>query len=237
MKKRTANILAGAGIALCSIAVIGCGSSPEVPASSALSVPDVKVPVTAEAGVPVSQSTDEKAFASLVANKSFVSRPDPFALRPSEQQYEKLQESLRLFGETGGFRTDYTPPEEKVEEQAQPLETQPYRRLAGIVVGDSIFALIDMGDGQLQLIRPGQQIPNSEWTVVSIDSEKAVLRRSGNVRPRQIVVPLEAAPPSVGGAQGGGPPGGGSFGGPNGPGFGRPGGAGGRGRGGGSASD
>jgi hypothetical protein len=65
------------------------------------------------------------------------------------------------------------------------VEPQPYRRLSGIVVGDSVLALIVMGDGAgPQIIRPGLRIPNSPWRVISIDEEQAVLRRDGDVLPR-----------------------------------------------------
>jgi hypothetical protein len=67
------------------------------------------------------------------------------------------------------------------------------------VVGDSVLALIDMGNGTTELIRPGQRIPGSEWTVVSIDEEKAILRRGGNRLPRQVTVRLELPPPGFGG--------------------------------------
>lgn len=156
-------------------------------------------------------------FKKLVASKSFGSRRDPFALKPSEARFEKDQETYRLFGEIGGFTTQFEPPVEKVVEEFP--EAQPYRRLAGVVVGDSVLALIDMGDGTLQVIRPGQQIPNSEWRVVSIDQDKAVLRRSGNRTPRQVVVRLESPPPGLGGGTPGGAPGGfpGGPGGPGGP--------------------
>jgi bifunctional DNA-binding transcriptional regulator/antitoxin component of YhaV-PrlF toxin-antitoxin module len=76
------------------------------------------------------------------------------------------------------------------DEVAEVIEPQPFRRLAGIMVGDSVLAIIDMGDGNLQIVRPGQQIPGTEWTVASIDEEKAVLRRSGNKKPKEVVVPL-----------------------------------------------
>ena len=75
------------------------------------------------------------------------------------------------------------------------LEPQPPRRLAGILVGESITALIDMGDGTgLQPIRPGQEIKSGSttWIVQSIDEEKAILRRVGDdKRPKYVVVRLE----------------------------------------------
>jgi hypothetical protein len=124
-----------------------------------------------------------------------------------ERAFHINQSSERLLADVGGFRMDYEePPPVEINEVQEP---QPYRRLAGVIVGESVLGLIDMGDGRpLEIIRPGQRIPNSDWTVVSIDEEKAILRRSGNRLPRQIVVRLESPPfnPNQGG--GGGPAGG-----------------------------
>jgi hypothetical protein len=64
------------------------------------------------------------------------------------------------------------------------------------------MAIIDMGNNTpMQLIRPGMQIPNSPWKVISINEDEAVLRRSGNKRPKEIVVRLQGpiAPGSSGG--------------------------------------
>jgi len=227
MKKFVLNLTAAAA----ALAIVGCGGGEEAPVTSS-TPPAIKDPVlnlSADAGVEVTQGTDPKTLDSLIASRSFGRRSDPFALKPGERGFERQQETLRLFGETGGFGVEYTPPVERDPAQEEVVEPQPYRRLAGVVVGDSVLAIIDMGDGSpAQIIRPGQQIPNSEWRVVSIDQDKAVLRRSGNRRPRQVVVRLESPPAGVGGgigAPGGFPGGPGGPGGPSGPGgFGRPGG-------------
>lgn len=157
--------------------------------------------------------------ATLVANlktrssgnlgQSFSPRSDPFALLSEERSFETRQTSERVLGEMGGWRFDYEAPAPVETSDAQ--EPQPYRRLAGVIVGESVLALIDMGDGRLEIIRPGQRIPNSEWTVVSIDEDKAILRRGGNRLPRQIVVRLESPPAGFGGGggNGAGAPGGG----------------------------
>lgn len=151
--------------------------------------------------------------ATLVANlktrtsgnlgQSFAPRNDPFALLAEERAFESKQSAERVLSESGGWRFDYEAP--APVDDVEVLEPQPYRRLAGVIVGESVLALIDMGDGRLEIIRPGQRIPNSEWVVVSIDEDKAVLRRPGNRLPRQIVVRLESPPAGFGaGATGGG---------------------------------
>lgn len=214
----------------------GCQAPEEPPATqSAVTQPLPPIVLTSPAGVPETTpaaAADTKTLASL---KTFATRTDPFALKPNERQYDKEQEGFRIFGETG-FSVQYEGPGEEVVKQEDIPEPQPYRRLAGVVVGDSILALIDMGNGTLEVIRPGQEIPNSEWRVISIDSEKAVLRRNGNRTPRQIIVRLESPPPGMGGGigqtggggfpGGGGRPGVGSPGGGNRPGVGAPGGGG-----------
>lgn len=154
--------------------------------------------------------------ATLVANlktrntgnlgQSFAPRNDPFALLAEERSFEAKQQSERVLSESGGWRFDYEEPAPTSDVEVQ--EPQPYRRLAGVIVGESVLALVDMGDGRLEIIRPGQRIPNSEWTVVSIDEDKAILRRPGNKLPRQIVVRLESPPAGFGGgAPQGGPAG------------------------------
>lgn len=142
----------------------------------------------ADAGVnvgPRNTSLDPKLkVLAMAANYGF--RPDPFALLPVERNYEDQQLAERLIAQAGGYMTEWTPPTEK---EPEVIEQQPYRRLAGVMVGTSVLALIDMGDGKLEIVRPGQQI--GEWTVESIDLEKATLTRKGNKKPHTIVVPVQ----------------------------------------------
>lgn len=227
MNFKTNILLLGVGVALA-----GCAKAPEG------EIPDPLPPgkqvdfkPNAIAGVPIESSKDDTKFKTLVASvgRSFGSRQDPFVLLAAEKAYDRAQTGERLFSQVG-FSTEYVPPVEK--DDTPILEQQPYRRLAGVVVGtDGVIAIIDMGSGQgTQLIRPGQRIPNSQWTVVSIDEDKAVLRRSGNVEPKEIIVKLEQAPANFGTGFGGGYSGGPS-GMPGGAPYGSPSGSGGPGRG------
>jgi hypothetical protein len=80
-------------------------------------------------------------------------------------------------------------------------------RLAGVMTGNGISAIMTNGTFPALDIRPGSQIPGTEWYVVSIDAEKAVLRRTNNKRPREWVVRLQGAfdfqqPAQDGGQQG-----------------------------------
>jgi hypothetical protein len=92
------------------------------------------------------------------------------------------------------------------------------------MVGTSVLAMIDMGDGRIEIVRPGQEI--GEWTVVSIDLEKAVLTRKGSKKPHTIEVPLQKPLGGLlnpgGGNRGGNGYRGGPMGGPMGPGMGGP---------------
>jgi len=212
--------------AVLALAIVGCQQSepPLEAATPSVRAYDFKPDV--DAGWPI-----QKANAQLVADlkkmtagtygQSFLPRNDPWALLPEERSFERSQTSERVLSESGSWRFDYVAPPETG--QVETVEPQPYRRLAGVIVGESVLALIDMGDGRpLEIIRPGQRIPNSEWTVVSIDEDQAILRRTGNKLPRQIVVRLQSPLVQPGGGGTGAP------GGPPGQGAGAPGGQGGR---------
>jgi hypothetical protein len=194
--------------ALVSVALVavGClGAPPDPTASPGATVPDAKINFVSDAGVPVTQSTDPLFMHKVVVASKFGPAPqDPFKLKPYEVSYDTEQTTDRVFSSIGGYRDEFTPPNPADEAPPRVVEPQPYRRLSGVVVGDSILALIDMGNGQSYLIRPGMTIPNSEWRVVSIDMDKAVLERDGDTLPKEIVVRLELPPPGMSGGVGAG---------------------------------
>lgn len=185
------------------VVAVGCGSGNSagggVPATSSTSTSSVTYPLkNVDAGVPIEVSTDNKPYQALVlAARKYPHRGDPFQLTSEEAAYDRQQTVERLMGTMGGFSTEYTQPPEETKDIPVD-EPQPYRRLAGIVVGDSVLALIDMGDGRAStIIRPGMKIPNTEWTVVSIDQDKAILHRDGDVGPHTISVRLESPPANM----------------------------------------
>lgn len=188
---------ASAGLALI-LAATGCkGPEDTGPVRPPVTMGDIptKANISADAGIPIQQVPDAgftqtKQVASAM---SFRARQDAFALMGAENAYEREQLTARLFGEVGNFQLLYQAPPPPPDEK-QTYEPQPYRRVAGIILGDAVLALIEMEDGQVYDVRPGQQIPNSEWRVVSIDADKVILRRSGNKRPREISVRLESRP-------------------------------------------
>ena len=187
------------------------------------------------AGLEVKQDADATKMAKLVAKEQSVgtfgsARSDPFALTSAERNFETTQEAERVFAGPSGFTVELTP-KPQVEDEAVAPEPQPYRRLSGIVVGDSILAILEEEGKQPVIVTPGMKIPDSEWRVISIDQEKAVLRRSGKARPSQVIVRLEVPRPGTAAASGqtGGFPGAPGGGYPGAPGGGYPGMPGGRG--------
>jgi len=187
------------------VAIIGCGGGDQgngttgggasTPTSSTSAAGTTYTPKTVDAGVSIPFSTDNSNY-KVAMNEAakYQHRADPFTLTAEEQAYDKAQEAERVMASMGGMTVEYDLPPEKTDDVA-PQEPQPYRRLAGVVVGDSVLALIDMGDGRgLKVIRPGMKVPDTEWTVVSIDEDKAVLTREGPNAPHRVVVRLESPP-------------------------------------------
>ncbi len=168
-------------------------------------------------GVPTMMDTNPildvlKADAS---NIRFGSRRDPFALLPKEKAFDVKQRNERELDSLGGFTMFFTPPAPKPDER-ETLEPPPAGfRLAGILQGNGIVALMTQAGQPAKEIRPGTRF-NDEWVCVSIDAEKAVFRRLNNKRPSEWIVRLQGIA-DLGGAPSGGSGGGGASG-PSGPG-------------------
>lgn len=208
------------GLGMAALVVVGgimagCPPPPSAPpAAPVVSSAPPPFEYKTRTGRPIAISQDPNLIKGLVAQRGFGARPDPFALLGTERSFDQSQTSERVLNEIGGFST-MAEPEVEVVDTSEVVEPQPYRRLAGVLVGDTVSAIIIMEDGSAHLIKPGMMIPNSPWRVVSIDEEKAVLRRAGNRKPTQIIVRLETPPGGVPAPGGGG---GGPAGGPGGPG-------------------
>lgn len=161
----------------------------------------VNLPPDAQSKVPTVQQ--------LAQNRSWSNRANPFGWLSSETAFDRDQLSERLVSE-GGFMTVFEQPDEQPESERITVEPQPLWRLSGVVVGpDAILALLDVGPGEDFPVRPGQSIPGTEWVCVSIDTERAIFRRDGNVLPREVIVPLTGPLMVPGGGGGGGAPAGG----------------------------
>lgn len=176
-----------------SLVVVGCGPDPTTPigAAPAGTATDQPFVPQAEAGIKLAPADPTQLIADASAQQ-FSIRPDPFSLRAHEVSYDRSQFAERMLDTQGFYRQIAELP--VIVEEVIEIEPQPSRRLAGIILGDSISALIDMGTGgPLLLVRPGQKIDGTEWTVQSIDEEKAVLRRDkeSKKRPQFVVVRLQ----------------------------------------------
>jgi hypothetical protein len=141
-------------------------------------------------------------------------RSDAFALLPTEKLFDRQQTAARLLSEMGGgFAMIYQEPPPKPDPE-ETIEKQPYRRLTGYLQGEGVMAIIEMEDVKSYLVRPGRQVGSTEWTCVSLDRDRAILRRPGAKLPHDIVVRLESKPVGGGGGGGGTGGGGGNAGGP-----------------------
>lgn len=140
---------------------------------------------------------------TLARAASFGARSNPFALLGSELAFDRNQTAARIIDETGGFRSDFTPQPEVEDEAVKEQVEYPNWRLAGIIVGDAVVALLDMGTRVVE-IRPGAPVSETEWTCIAIDNESAVLRHRRDVTPKEVTIYLAA---QIFGAPGGGQPG------------------------------
>lgn len=187
------------------VAVVGC-VPPASEEYTPVSVRAVKpYTPTALAGLPVAVSTDPKALDALIARSArFGRRSDPFLLLQNEVQFERSQTAERLFADQGSFNLEYQPPvAPNPGESGVVIEAQPYRRLSGIVIGDAVVGILETQGQDAILIRPGQFIPGTDWRVVLINEDRAVLRRAGNRLPKEVTVNLELPPPGFGPSGGG----------------------------------
>jgi hypothetical protein len=150
------------------------------------------------AGIPVKT---RGAAIEKTTRIAFAPRTDPFALLPVELKALRARRQQDILAEVGGWEMFVVPkPRPKPDAIIHPLEAQPYRRLAGIIRGEAIAAILeeDGAPATVQVVKPGDKV--GEWTVQSIDAEKAVLYRPGSRRPNTVVVRLESHPTVGGGA-------------------------------------
>lgn len=194
------------------IAVAGCnlGAQDDFD-TTARPIPTVEVPpVATDAGVPIPVSTDPEQLVTAIAQRrNFGTRTDPFALLGCERSFDQQQIGARMWAD-GGFSLFYEEPDPALMEPVI-VEPEPLWRLSAIMVGEGVSAILVMQEPMGVLIRPGLRVEGTDWTVHSIDGERAVLRRTGNVLPREIHVRLQSALPGTQpamGMPGGQPPGG-----------------------------
>lgn len=200
----------------------------QTPGAAAAATPGTGagVPAAGAATAPAPAAPAGPDIFTLARASSFGARSNPFALLGSEIAFDRNQTAARIIEETGGFRTDFTPQPDVEDEAVKEQVEYPNWRLAGIIVGDAVIALLDTGSRVVE-IRPGAAVPETEWICISIDNESAVLRHRRDVQPKEVTIYLAAqifGAPAGGGGGGaaapqggfgggrppvGGPPGGG----------------------------
>jgi len=138
------------------------------------------------------------------ARPPFTPRRDPFA--PLPEEVEAMQADAF---DPARYFVLASPPKPPKVELPEPFEPQPRRRVAGIIIGATVSAILEQ-EGELpRIVYPGDMV--GEFRVAAITETGLILRRSkGN--PREVRVPYEP-PGNVGG---GGVGGGAGFGGPRG---------------------
>jgi translation initiation factor IF-2 len=138
------------------------------------------------------------------ARPQFTPRRDPFA--PLPEEVEAMQADAF---DPARYFVLASPPKPPKVELPEPFEAQPRRRVAGIIIGATVSAILEQ-EGELpRIVYPGDMV--GEFRVAAITETGLILRRSkGN--PREVRVPYEP-PGNVGGGGGGG---GAGFGGPRG---------------------
>jgi translation initiation factor IF-2 len=138
------------------------------------------------------------------ARPQFTPRRDPFA--PLPEEVEAMQADAF---DPARYFVLASPPKPPKVELPEPFEPQPRRRVAGIIIGATVSAILEQ-EGELpRIVYPGDMV--GEFRVAAITETGLILRRSkGN--PREVRVPYEP-PGNVGG---GGVGGGAGFGAPRG---------------------
>jgi hypothetical protein len=134
------------------------------------------------------------------ARPQFTPRRDPFA--PLPEEVEAMQADAF---DPARYFVLASPPKPPKVELPEPFEPQPRRRVAGIIIGATVSAILEQ-EGELpRIVYPGDMV--GEFRVAAITETGLILRRSkGN--PREVRVPYEP-PGNVGGGAGfGGPRGG-----------------------------
>jgi translation initiation factor IF-2 len=221
MKKETQIALAVAVIVLVVIAVAllfvfaGGGGNGNTAMQPPTPPPDMRddggfVPAPPGGGfAPTPPATMAAVPQPSAARPPFTPRRDPFA--PLPEEVEAMQADAF---DPARYFVLASPPKPPQVELPEPFEPQPRRRVAGIIIGTTVSAILEQ-EGELpRIVYPGDMV--GEFRVAAITENGLILRRSkGN--PREVRVPYEP-PGNVGGGGGGGA----GFGGPRGGGPGAP---------------
>ena len=162
---------------------------------------------SADAGVfkDIASSQDPGRYLPYISRTaSYGHRMNPFALSAEEMAFDRQQAAEKIVIDGGEIGQMWQLPPDTLP-QVEPVEPQPYRRLSGILIGDSVLAILEQGNTST-IVRPGQMLPGTDWKVISIDQNRAILHRVGsNPRaPREVEVRLEIGFPGQNSGPGGG---------------------------------
>ncbi len=129
------------------------------------------------------------------ARPQFTPRRDPFA--PLPEEVEAMQADAF---DPARYFVLASPPKPPRVELPEPFEPQPRRRVAGIIIGTTVSAILEQENELPRIVYPGDMV--GEFRVAAITETGLILRRSrGN--PREVRVPYEP-PGNVGGGGAGG---------------------------------
>lgn len=177
---------------LCALALLtlaGCqGNGEAIQPVSAQLPPKPDLKISADQGVPVAKGQPVDAR-SMPEARNLVARNDAWALTPEEAAFNSSQMTESFLSRAGGFATEVDLETRDIQPDPPRVRPVPAWRLSGVIVGQGVMALLDMGTQTIE-IRPGTHIPGTEWYVVAIDSEKATLRRDGIDIPHEFQVGL-----------------------------------------------
>jgi hypothetical protein len=184
MKKSPSYVV---GLAILAFGAVACQPLVLDEVRPASPAPAANMPeLVAAAGMPVSLPGPETAQLTVdeARNRYFPYRSDVFALLTSERKFEQDQMAERLITEGGGFSLYYEQPDEESEPPPPTRVPVPLWRLAGVVLSNGVVALAEIRTtqgSQYVDLRPGTIITvgDVQWQVVSIDEERAVVKRLG----------------------------------------------------------
>jgi len=199
---------------ICGLAVLalaGCqeNSVAYAPITADTNIQKPASDLSAPSGVPVTAPGPVDLTQVAAAKNNLGARSNPFALLSEETAFNNSQMTERFLSTGGGYKLEIVPTLDDPGEQAPVIEPVPNWRLSGVLIGNGVMALLDTGAVTYE-IRPGMMVPGTEWRVVSIDADRALLAREGNRLPKEFYVGLSGpiTGPGVTVAGAGGPAGG-----------------------------
>ncbi len=218
-QKRKNQIIAGASIGLFALFLTGCGGNnsdessappvipPKSPKTAAAASGDTDTASTPAGGAVtpapggVFSNTPGGAAPKGAAGAPTVAANLPYKPRrdPTYVDWKIPPPPPNIFGEVEPLRVAtyniVTPPPINTE-----VREVPTRRVSGIMSGDGVFAILESGSGNPEIVKPGVETSDG-YKVVSINSDSVKLQKKEGNLIRTQVVPLSdiSTNPSTGG--------------------------------------